>query len=85
MEFCDPTFAGTLSVEATIKSLTGDVLSEDLCNSILQAVVRKMPPSLAPPLARSSVCNAVIGGHASGPRATRHGAGKKLLQKFSWG
>jgi hypothetical protein len=39
-----------------------------------------LQPSLAPPLERSLICNAVIGGHASGPRATRHEAGKKLLQ-----
>jgi hypothetical protein len=42
--------------------------------------VRLMPPSLAPPLARSSICNAVNGGHASGPRATRHEAGNNFCK-----
>ena len=35
-----------------------------------------MQPNLTPPLERSSNCNAVIGGHASGPCATRREAGK---------
>jgi hypothetical protein len=42
----------------------------------IQATVRLMQPNLTPPLERSSICSAVIGGLASGPCATRHDAGK---------